>query len=92
MKESVIQVYRLSEAGRSMTWGEWQSYGYGLTHLAQYEVSKAFGPIAHWSQALTLGSIEDASPFAGRIIAQVFVEKLFLPSLAIPSGPPRVYS
>jgi hypothetical protein len=92
MKESVIQVYRLSEAGRSMTWGEWQSYGYGLPDWAEYEVSKTFGPIAHRSQTLTLGNIEDASPFAGRIIARVFVKKLCLSGLAILDGPPRVYS
>lgn len=91
MKKSAIQVYRLSEVGRSMTWKEYQAFGYGLTQWQDYGLSRAFGPIAHWSENLTLGEIEDACPFAGRTMAKIFAERLNLPDLAVADGPPRIY-
>lgn len=92
MKESLIQIYRLSEVGRSMAWKEYQAFGYGLTQWQDYGLSRAFGPIAHWSESLTLGEIEDACPFAGRTMAKIFAERLNLPDLAVADGPPRSYT
>lgn len=77
--------YKLSNAGRALAWRDYEAYGYGLSHLAVWNLSKAFGPIAHWSLAdLTLGQIEDSCAAAGREIAYNFVHILNLPNLATP--------
>jgi hypothetical protein len=78
-----MQVYQLSEAGRSMLWSDYQAYGYGLPDLAVWHLSKAFGPIAHWRQDLTLGDLEDAHEASGRHIARTFVAILERPELAV---------
>jgi hypothetical protein len=79
-----MTVYKLSDAGRAMLWRDYQAYGYGLSDLARWSLSKVFGPIAHWPSDLTLARIEDAHAAAGREIAWAFNEVLKLPVLAIP--------
>lgn len=81
---TAITVYKLSDAGRAMLWRDYQAYSYGLSNLAQWNLSKVFGPIAHWTLKLTLGQIEDANAAAGREIAGNFTRILNLPAFATP--------
>jgi hypothetical protein len=74
-----MPLYKLSQAGRLVTWAEYQAYGYGLTHLDTWRLGGFLGPIAHWSSDLRLGKIEDLCPSAGRSIAHVFATKLGRP-------------
>ena len=92
MRETTFQLYRLSELGRSMTYREYEVYGYGLTQWQDYGLRRGLGPPAHWRPDLTLGEIEDACPFEGRTIAKIFAEILNLPHLAVTDGPLRRYS
>ena len=82
-----MQVYKLSQVGRSITWAEYQTYNYGLTHLDAWGLGGFLGPIAHWPSDLTLGRIEDLCPSAGRSIAHVFVTKLCRPDCAVAFDP-----
>lgn len=75
-----MTVYKLSDVGRAMLWRDYQAYGYGLSDLAQWSLSKVFGPIAHWAPDLTLGQIEDVRAAAGREIAGNFTRILNLPA------------
>lgn len=79
-----MTVCKLSDAGRAMLWQDYQTCGYGLSHLAQWNLSRVLGPIAHWAPDLTLGRMEDACAAAGREIAWVFNEMLKLPALTMP--------
>ena len=79
-----MTVYKLSDAGRAMLWRDYQAYGYGLSDLARWNLSKVFGPIARWASDLTLGQIEDAHAATGREIAGNFTRILNLPELAAP--------
>lgn len=79
-----MTVCKLSDAGRAMLWRDYQAYGYVLSDLAQWSLSKVFGPIAHWPSDLTLGMIENAHAAAGREIAGNFTRILNLPELAAP--------
>lgn len=81
---TAVTVCRLSDAGRAMLWRDCQAYGYGLSDLARWSLSKVLGPIARWPPDLTLGQIEDVHAATGREIAGNFTRILNLPAFTTP--------
>lgn len=86
-----IQLYKLSEAGKSIPWEKYKDYGYGITDWDKYHLCQKMGPMTHWKKDLTLGEIEDFCPSAAAGIARNFVLILGKPEYAVPDGLPRVY-
>lgn len=78
------QLRTLNDAGRAMSWKEYQRFGYAISHIEVWHLSRSFGPIARWPDHLTLGEIEDACPAAGRLIARVFADHVNRRDLTVP--------
>jgi len=81
-------IYRLTEAGRAVTWREWRRLGgCGLTAWGTAHVCDAHGPETRWPADLTLGQIADADPAQGRGLARFARDHLRKPEWAEPEKP-----
>jgi len=75
--------YKLSQYGRSVTWGTWITLGgCGLPNDTSAYV--VLGPLSRWPINMKIGKIEDACPYTGRVLARFAVERLRMPELAEP--------
>ena len=74
----VHPMYKLTTAGRAMTWREWKKRG-GCGLAGKSVARIALGPEARWAAlGITLGQIADADPADGRGLARFAVENLGL--------------
>ena len=77
-------IYKLSESGRRYTYYNWRKMG-GCGVPNNTNATDHLGPIAHWNvKNLTLGQIEDACPYTGRVFARFAVEHLDRQAMAVP--------
>jgi len=86
MKGLIHPMYKLSNAGRMVTWSRWKSIGgCGLPNDTQAPKNLEC-PIAHWDNEFpTLGQIADACPYSGRTLARFAIEHLKNDLMAIKS-------
>lgn len=79
-----ISVYQLSAYGRAVDFATWKTLG-GCGLPNNNQVFPALPPMMNWKERnITLGQIEDACAYTGRVLARFAVERLKLDCMVVP--------